>query len=297
MGGRPLNQPDDLPAFFRSADRQARVWQRWFQRVQIAQILLLILVAIGGATAWRLGSVEVSAWIGAVALGGALLLRLMQSQSRPEERWYEGRAAAESAKTVSWRFAVGAEPFPARLGDVEAGERLVEQLREFAGALPTISEPAGTAQQITVAMRATRAAPLPERIRTYRTGRLDDQLRWYSDRAAWNRRQALGWGIAVAGLEIAALVAALLRLATSVELDWLGIFATAATGVVAWLQIGQHEQLARAYSIASHELACIRDLVRDDMDEAAWAALVDQAEAAISREHTLWLAASRPSQN
>lgn len=31
----------------------------------------------------------------------------------PEERWYDGRALAESAKSLAWRFSVGAMPFRA----------------------------------------------------------------------------------------------------------------------------------------------------------------------------------------
>jgi hypothetical protein len=31
---------------------------------------------------------------------------------KPEQNWYEGRAAAESAHTLGWKYSVGANPFP-----------------------------------------------------------------------------------------------------------------------------------------------------------------------------------------
>lgn len=57
----------------------------------------------------------------------------------------------------------------------------------------------------------------------------------------------------------------------------------------------QHESLATAYALASSELRSIADLLHGVEKEEEWAKFIDEAEGAISREHTMWRAArSRP---
>lgn len=124
----------------------------------------------------------------------------------------------------------------------------------------------------------------------YANGRIQVQQTWYSAKATSHRRLAAMWGIITAVIELGGLVAAVLRLASAIEFDWLGILSTIAAGIVAWLQTQQHEHLARAYAIASHELSAISDTLHVVRSEDNWAALAEDAEAAISREHTLWLA-------
>ena len=79
-----------------------------------------------------------------------------------------------------------------------------------------------------------------------------------------------------------------------IEFDVLGVCATLAAAIGAWLEMGQHESLARAYAIAAHELAAIRDLVPWQETEEDWAQFVGSAEEAVSREHTMWRASRAP---
>jgi len=58
----------------------------------------------------------------------------------------------------------------------------------------------------------------------------------------------------------------------------------------AWVQTKQHQNLASAYEVASQELAVIGAHGDWASEEPAWAHFVDQAEEAISREHTTWRA-------
>jgi hypothetical protein len=76
----------------------------------------------------------------------------------------------------------------------------------------------------------------------------------------------------------------------AVRADLLGIVAAAIAVVAAWMQTKQHETLGRAYSVTAQELAAVRTDWEADRNEDEWAAFVDEAEEAISREHTLWRA-------
>jgi hypothetical protein len=70
----------------------------------------------------------------------------------------------------------------------------------------------------------------------------------------------------------------------------LGVAAAASASAAAWLQTRQHENLTTAYSVACQELASVRSLIEQNRDEATWAQFVEDAEEAISREHTMWRA-------
>lgn len=56
------------------------------------------------------------------------------------------------------------------------------------------------------------------------------------------------------------------------------------------MQAKQHRALAQAYAVASQELASITSQLNRGITEQEWPQFVIDAEEAISREHTTWLA-------
>ncbi len=61
---------------------------------------MLIVAAAAGLFVWKRGSVD---WAGVIALVAfliALYLRLTRVSTQPERTWYDGRAVAESTKTL-----------------------------------------------------------------------------------------------------------------------------------------------------------------------------------------------------
>ena len=157
-------------------------------------------------------------------------------------------------------------------------------------ALPFAAVEEGAGAQITDDMRTVRAAPLAARRRVYELGRIADQQDWYAGKARFNDGRARRWKLMVVGSELVGLAAGLAIAGGFISFDLVGVIAAAAAIATAWLQVKQHESLARAYSIASSELSSIRSLIRHQNSEEPWADFVDQSEEAISREHTLWRA-------
>jgi protein-S-isoprenylcysteine O-methyltransferase Ste14 len=268
--------------------------QRFLRSLQ-AQLILLVTAAIGGAFTWRFGGSGPD-WAGftaAVAFFLAALLRIDLLRSRPERTWYDGRAAAESAKTLAWRYSVGGEPLRLDVvGDAEADRLFIARLNDLLNDLRGIHlvPSVGTGDQITSAMRDLRKKTLDDRKLAYESGRIDDQRSWYASKARWNERRARVWNTIMLGLEAVGVVGAILKATATIETDILGITGAGVAGAAAWLQAKQHLSLASAYSVASQELASIKALVAQPSTEAEWAHFVDQAEEAISREHTLWRA-------
>ncbi|MEU1012301.1 DUF4231 domain-containing protein [Streptomyces sp. NPDC005890] len=115
---------------------------------------------------------------------------------RPEQAWYDGRALAESAKTLAWRYAVTGAPFSAELSQGEAAHRFNERLKELLREAPATSLAARGAGR-TDAMNVLRARSFADRKNAYLPDRIEDQQRWYATKASWNvaraRRGACCW--------------------------------------------------------------------------------------------------------
>lgn len=168
--------------------------------------------------------------------------------------------------------------------------RLIEQLtavlRDASGASIGVSDGAS----ITQPMRELRSAGLEQRRQAYISERIDDQRRWYESKALYNQKAAKRWRLALLAIESAGVLAALLRAIGLIRLDLAGIAAAIAAAGVAWLSLKQHESLARAYAYAAIELALATTRLQNVTDEEEWSSEVDNAESAISREHTMWRA-------
>jgi hypothetical protein len=286
-----IDGPADFPALFRSADRESQRAQRSYLTSLRVRLGSLVVAAFGGAlTLTTTGGFQVGGGLAFLAFACALGAELFLATTSPLTTWYEGRAAAESAKTLAWRYMVRAEPF--EVDDVDVDKQFHAQTYSLLQDLRSISlgteEPA--AQQITDKMRHVRALDFNERRQVYFADRIADQQRWYSEKARWNDRRARGWVLVSIVLEIAGLIGGALKAFGWINFDLLGFLAAAAGGVMAWIEAKQHRNLATAYGIASQELASIASELPTLHSEDRWAAFVAQAEEAISREHTLWRA-------
>ncbi|MBM7807529.1 hypothetical protein JOD57_003366 [Geodermatophilus bullaregiensis] len=247
----------------------------------------------GGGRGYDLGGV-----IATVLFASTLAVRTYRTTTRPNIVWQEARAAAESIKTLCWRYAVGSKLFPVAMDAAEADRLFVERLREILGGLrnlPSIRTEVTGQVQVTPWMRSLRAAPLERRRATFDRARLEDQQQWYAARTALNTRLLWRWHLIVIGLEFLGVVAGTLKALDVIELsvgkgDLVGLVATLGAAASAWAQTRQYVTLSAAYTIADEELSAIRTLLPHVSGEVEWEEFVDSAEAAISREHTMWRA-------
>jgi conflict system pore-forming effector with SLATT domain len=258
------------------------------------RLVLLVAAAAVGAVRVR-WEINWFSFAGAGLLVAAAVVELYILRDRPDRRWYEGRAAAESAKTLGWRYAVAGAPFALdAMAQRQTDRMFIDRLEEILTDLDDLSfDPRhSAAQQITPAMRALRARPLDQRKAAYESQRIHHQLDWYATNSARHERQARRLTWAVLALEIfGAIGGLLLAFKTGLAVaNVLGVAATAAAAVGVWLQAKQHHTIARAYAVAAQELSSIRSLIGWQETEEHWSRFVDEAEAAISREHTLWRA-------
>lgn len=282
---------DDLPALFAAADRSSVRGQRGFIRATRARLALAVLAALCATFAYTItvGDVELLSIVAAVAFVLAFGIEVWLLADRPERRWYDGRALAESAKTLAWRFVVGGLPFPIDKdrASIYLSEQLAELLRDLpeSKVLPTMED------AVPPALLLCRTRSFEERRGMYLKGRIREQQRWYASKATHNANRARAWSIGLIAAELIGAVVALMKAFEVIHVDLTSLASTVVGAGVAWLAVRQHEAIARAYTVASHELALIGARLADVRDEESWAAEVADAEEAISREHTMWRAA------
>ncbi|WP_298744035.1 DUF4231 domain-containing protein [uncultured Microbacterium sp.] len=278
----------DFPALYRSADEESLGGQRAFAHCMRLRLVGLFVAAVGGA----LTSAEGIEWLGGLIAVAALLValgaELYTITVRPDRIWYEGRAAAESVKTLAWRYMVRGEGFEDEDTTVDA--RFETQLRDLFTDLDHVPTADGEGGQISPLMRQVRAAAFHDRIGYYREFRVVDQLGWYSRKAKFNTRRLRQWTAATVVFEVVGIFAAALLWARVIDFDALGLVSALASSLTAWAQSRQYQTLSSAYSVTSQEVASVLSQLDSLKSESAWARFVGEAEEAFSREHTLWRA-------
>lgn len=285
--------PDtDMPQLFRAADRASRSGQNtylWLTRVRLS---IVVLAAACGVASWRIGKghIDVLAVLGLLLFVAALLLESYLWNQHPERDWYDGRAVAESAKTLAWKFSVGGQPFPTQMTAPDAERafiRLLDKLRESYAQL-NLHPVIGT--NVTHWMRSSRTASLQDRRNLYIAERINDQQGWYQQKYMENKRRARIWKVSLVTFEFLGAVSALAEAITQMKWMLTPLIAAAIAAVAAWLETKQHDRVARAYGTTVTDLASALDKLASATKEEDWAREMNDAEEAISREHTLWLA-------
>ncbi|WP_261800744.1 DUF4231 domain-containing protein [Streptomyces sp. PBH53] len=125
---------DDLPAVFRSSDRASLAGQRRYLQGTKCRLALAVAAVLCGVLNQRPALIAVVLIFVATVCVAIWLLT-----ERPEQAWYDGRALAESAKTLAWRYAVAGAPFSAELSQGEAAHRFNERLKELLREAPATS--------------------------------------------------------------------------------------------------------------------------------------------------------------
>ncbi len=284
---------DHLPGLYRAAERASKASQTSYLRWTRGRLILVVIAAVsgladvtvkvGGTDLDLLALVAVACFLAALAAEAYLLL------SKPDQMWYHGRAIAESVKSLTWRYVMRAEPF-AEITDQAADALFRDRLREILAQSPVAGElETEEGQQVTPRMRELRGRPFAARKAIYLSGRVDDQVTWYANKARGARSKASFWRSAMLILEFAGVVFAVLLLIRLLHRSVDGVLAAMIAGAGAWLEVKQFESLATAYNLTARELSMAREDGEVIAAAERWPEYVATTEEAISREHTMWL--------
>jgi len=279
---------DHMPEAYFVASKASAEGQKRFKRLTRASLLLLIVAAVGGLIEEAWGG-----WISAVAFLSSIVLTALAVYQKTEQDWYDGRASAESVKSITFKYAVGGEPFETT--DEGASVRFGDTLTSLTSALEVLSStvPPTRIEPMLGALRDLRGQVLGERRSIYREQRIEEQRNWYANRAAEHRSTARTWRAIMFTSQVAGVVCASLKGLGLIDIDLMSIFATVAASGAAWIAAGDFAESARAYDFAYLELGQALERIEQTRTEEEWARFVADCEQAMSREHTMWLARRR----
>lgn len=298
--------PSSFPALYQAADTASKSAQNYYVRLFRATLVLLLVGALLGAVSIKSGRWQEFSSIGAaVLLAASLALNSALKLLAPEKTWFGGRAVAESVKSVAWRYMVGGDPFRIDLDPTVAISKFSDELKAILKERRSLSakftDPAN-ALQITPEMEEQRRKSTDERLALYLRERVQNQRTWYSSKAKEANRSNLTWFWISTGGQTAALISAIMMVRViDAPVKLTGFFSAAASSAMAWLQMKRYQDLAQAYSLAAHELGLIeleaekvrvviRSMGVQIHAEEQLASFIANAENAISREHTMWVA-------
>lgn len=279
----------DLPGTWKDADSESMRGQRLVLQLTGGKIAGGLLAAGGGVFSWHVDRVDIAALIILIGFLSTLVCEVISWAAHAEKLWYEGRAAAESIKTLAWRYAVCADPFLPSMNDREAEDLLRDRILSVTNELSAEITFSNSNTIASEGMTTLRNSCFANRRGAYIKGRIIDQKSWYTKKATSNRRQARIWRSTLVIFEALAFALACSRVAGGWSIDFAGLFAATIAAGTAWVAVKQFSSLTSAYSLAANELGILESKL-SRVDEDSWPFIAADAEEAISREHTTWLA-------
>lgn len=285
-GSKHMLRDSDLPGMWADSDHAAARGQRLTLCLTGTKIGGGLLAALGGFLSMHL---EQSAWLILAGFLAALIGELALWVLKPETIWYEGRLIAESAKNLTWRYAVCADPFPHTMSRDAAKSLFGKRISAIADRAPgqIVFE---TKHPVTSpAIDTLRAQPFARRRNIYIRDRFLDQKSWYAKKARSNRTRAHLFRLLLIVAELFAVVLAGGMTFDGWQSNSAGLLAAIVTAGTAWVAIKQFSPLATTYALALKELA-IAETELENATEEQWPQVVAFVENTFEQEHSTWLA-------
>jgi hypothetical protein len=292
-------QHSDFPNYFQASDTASVNAQNYYLNITRVDLLSMILASALAIYNYQSTGYKLVVYvISGVLLLIGLVLTIILKTKKYEDVWYQGRALAESCKTLTWRFVCCSEYFENSLDIVEAKKRFVERIRELSDEFKELSIVMNSRTLnlpiFTDKMLEIRAYDLDARKDYYIKNRIEDQKKWYADKAEYNSEKYNFWFWCVIVSQATSLISIVILIVNPV-LNWnfVGLLTTISASALSWLQLKQHQELKQAYTTATQELNFIVTLTDQITTEDSFSKFVLDSENAVSREHTLWLAQRR----
>tara|TARA_Y100000815_G_scaffold232876_4_gene224029 strand:- start:30954 stop:31850 length:897 start_codon:yes stop_codon:yes gene_type:complete len=291
---------ENYPDLFIAADNEARRRQMFYFRLLVAQYLCLSV-----ASAVTLAAVYVEdqkiillIYLG-VLIAGSIAAMLLATM-KPNQSWYQMRALAESCKTLAWRYMMAAEPFNDRTETSRAKAVFAERLHDLLmiqnlDASALLNDDL-TGEHATEKMEDIRLSTYEDRREFYLKGRIDEQLKWYNEKAIGNKYKSNVFSFLTVLIYVTAIVTTVAQIRYSFfpnSVIWISEpLLVVAASVLGYAQAKRFAELSSSYALTALEIRKLRSGFMAVRDDDEFVDYVREAESAFSREHTQWIARS-----
>jgi len=289
----------DYPGIQQAADKASLKAQKYYTSFMKANLCISLIAAFLAIYNFHSPAPKTAVYIvSAILLFLTIILTLIIKQTKFEDYWYQGRALAESVKTLTWRFVTCSEGFESSLDQHMVRTKFTSLLsdmeRQFNELSNMLDTTLAAAAPITQTMENIRGRSWQDRLKYYITNRIIEQKNWYTSRAAYNYKMKNVWfWVAIVAQVFALTCSIILIVDTNTDWNFVGVFTTLSATAFAWLELKQHQALKQAYTTTAIELGQVESLGVNITTEIEFTRYVLDSENAISREHTVWLAQRR----
>ena len=125
------NKERFFPLLFKIADDKSKKSQDIFIYTNTFILFLLIFSSISSIFTSEIPAPNWITILCTTCLIISTFLNIYILFFRPEKSWYEGRAIAESVKTLTWKFITGTKPFKLMLDDKKVESLFNENLKKI----------------------------------------------------------------------------------------------------------------------------------------------------------------------
>jgi hypothetical protein len=281
----------DYPAIYREADNISNKTQRYYL---IILRLFLCMLVVSSLLFTYLNSYIVLKIINAVISLAIIIFSFIFRFYNFQGIWYTARAVAESIKTISWRYAIKAEPYNisdnvAKILFLKTIKDILDMNHDFK---KYIEANYGDEQSIPNNMIDIRQLPLKERLDFYYKYRIIEQRDWYIIKSKFNKRQSNLFSCALIIIPFILFVTILISFINLYNnfIFPISILLSLISVIFTWIQTKKYRELEKSYALASHEINFFATQKDDIKSEDAFSQYVLDSENAFSREHTQWVA-------
>jgi hypothetical protein len=289
----------DFPGLHQASDKASLTAQGTYKRIIAFDLITMIVASALAIYNYQNTDPKfVTYLISGLFLLIGLVLTIIVKTKKYEDIWYQGRALAESCKTLTWRFITCSASFEVTM-DIEAAKatfikRLKELGSEFKELNSNLNAEILTIPSISNEMLKVRNLNMQLRKEYYIQNRIEEQKKWYATKAEFNKSRYDFWFLAIIVTQAIGFISAFyLIIKPGSNWNFVGLFTTLSACALSWLQLKQHQELKQAYTTAAQELTFILDSASQIDNDIKLSEFVLESENAISREHTLWLAQKR----
>lgn len=278
----------DYPQLYRVADSLSVKYQKKHFGLLAAYLLLLIVSAIIPMCGNCVLANSIS--LGLFLLSAALYA--ISQISNPLNLWYNGRAVAESVKSMTWKWMMMADPYSCKTqgtASLDLQKDLQNFLKQNNVLFKNYQEDDGNSYSISNKMKEIRNAAAIVKMKFYNKNRVQEQLNWYRDKSKILHRRNIVMSRIIGGCYVIMTILMIVSIVKPNKFLPIEIIAVVITAFISWSEAKKYKELSCAYSLAVNEMSIInKDQLESQVSEAEVAEFVLKCENAFSHEHTLW---------
>lgn len=289
LNNQTMNRKD-YPQLYRTADNLSIKYQKIYLGLLCGYLVSLIFGSI-------ISMFENGVLVNSISLGLFILSATLFVISKifdPLKLWYNGRAVAESVKSMTWKWMMAAEPYHNNILETASKEfqgDLHKLLKQNETIFSHYHDDEGFYYSISDKMKEVRNAPTKDKLSFYNLNRIKDQLEWYRKKAKTLRTTYIKYSIIVVLCYLFIIVSMIIKISKPNMTLPTELISAIVAAILSWMEAKKYNELSCAYSLAVNDISIINaNMLEGEVTDREISEYVINSENAFSREHTQWIA-------